>query len=160
MVTALYPGSFDPVTNGHVDITKRGASFFDELVVGVYDTPSKSLLFNTSERVRLFAEAVAHIPNARVVPYTGLTVNFAREIGAKFLVRGLRSGTDFDYEFDMALMNRKVTPEVDTIFLPTALEFQFLSSTLLKEVSRYRGEVGDLVPAHVVEALNKKLHST
>ena len=110
MVTALYPGSFDPVTVGHLNITARASRLFGEVVVGVYDTPSKSLLFTTEERLRLFEDACGHLPNVRVEKYSGLTVRFAKDIGAGVVVRGLRSGYDFEYEFEMAFMNSKLEP--------------------------------------------------
>ncbi len=157
MTIALYPGSFDPVTKGHVDIARRASSLFEKVIVGVYDTPSKKLLFNTEERVRLFKEAVADVENVEVHPYKGLTVHYAREIGAKVLVKGLRASSDFEYEFEMALMNRNVSPDIETICMITRLEYQFLSSSLLKEVQSLGGSVDNLVPPHVAAALKSKL---
>jgi pantetheine-phosphate adenylyltransferase len=154
---ALYPGSFDPVTNGHVDIARRASSLFEKVIVGVYDTPSKKLLFDTEERVRLFMDAVADVENVEVHPYKGLTVHYAREVGAKVLVKGLRASSDFEYEFEMALMNRNVSPEIETICMITRLEYQFLSSSLLKEVHSLGGSVDNLLPPHVAAALKNKL---
>ena len=114
-MTALYPGSFDPVTLGHVDVARRAARLFDKVVVGVYATPSKQLLFDTNERIDLFRRAVADIPNVEVTHFQGLVVRFAQEIGANTIVRGLRSGSDFEYEFDMAFMNRRLAPDVDLV---------------------------------------------
>lgn len=156
MVIALYPGSFDPVTVGHLDITARAAKLFEEVVVGVYDTPSKSLLFDTDERVALFEEAIAHLPNVRVVKYSGLTVRFARDIGAGVVVRGLRSGYDFEYEFEMAFMNSKLEPEVDLVCFMTSQDYVFVSASLLKEVARLGGNIREMVPPNVAEALYSK----
>ena len=156
MVTALYPGSFDPVTVGHLDITARASRLFDEVVVAVYDTPSKSLLFSTNERVALFEEASAHLPNVRVVKYSGLTVRFARDIGAGVIVRGLRSGYDFEYEFEMAFMNSKLEPEVDLVCFMTSQDYVFVSASLLKEVAKLGGDIREMVPPNVAEALYSK----
>ena len=156
MVIALYPGSFDPVTVGHLDIAARAAKLFDEVVVGVYDTPSKSLLFDTDERVALFEQAIAHLPNVRVVKYSGLTVRFARDIGAGVVVRGLRSGYDFEYEFEMAFMNSKLEPEVDLVCFMTSQDYVFVSASLLKEVARLGGNIREMVPPNVAEALYSK----
>lgn len=156
MVIALYPGSFDPVTVGHLDITTRAAKLFDEVVVGVYDTPSKSLLFSTDERVGLFKDASSHLTNVRVVKYSGLTVRFAREIGADVVVRGLRSGYDFEYEFEMAFMNSKLEPDVDLVCFMTSQDYVFVSASLLKEVARLGGNIREMVPPNVAEALYSK----
>jgi pantetheine-phosphate adenylyltransferase len=152
----LYAGSFDPITNGHLDIATRAAALFDEVVIGIYNTPDKHLLFSTEERVELAREAVAHLPNVRVEPYTGLTVEFARRINAKALVRGLRMSADFEREFEMALMNKKLQPEMEMVCLMTSIQYQFLSSSLLKEVAQLRGCIKDLVPDNVAAALGKK----
>jgi pantetheine-phosphate adenylyltransferase len=156
MVVAFYPGSFDPVTVGHLDITERASALFDEVVVGVYDTPSKSLLFTTNERVELFERACGHLPNVRVAKYSGLTVRYAREIGAGVIVRGLRSGFDFEYEFEMAFMNRKLEPEVDLVCFMTSQDYMFVSASLLKEVAKLGGDIREMVPTNVAEALYAK----
>ena len=156
MVTALYPGSFDPVTVGHLDIAARAAKLFDEVVVAVYDTPSKSLLFTTDERVSLFEGACAHLTNVRVVKYSGLTVRYAKEIGAGVIVRGLRSGYDFEYEFEMAFMNSKLEPEVDLVCFMTSQDYVFVSASLLKEVAKLGGDIREMVPPNVAEALYQK----
>ena len=156
MVVALYPGSFDPVTVGHLDIAARASALFDDVVVSVYDTPSKSLLFSTDERVGLFEEACEHLPNVRVVKYTGLTVRFARDIGAGVIVRGLRSGFDFEYEFEMAFMNRKLEPTVDLVCFMTSQDYMFVSASLLKEVAKLGGDIREMVPPNVAEALYEK----
>lgn len=155
MTVALYPGSFDPVTNGHLDIASRAAGIFERLIVAVYDAPPKRLLFSTQERVEMFARSVAHLPNVTVRAYSGLTVDFARAVGARVLVRGLRASQDFEREFEMALMNQKLAADMETIFLATSLGYQFLSSSLLKEVVQLGGNIDDLVPPHVVVALQR-----
>ena len=157
MRVALYPGSFDPITKGHVDITARAAALFDQLVIGVFDTPSKDLMFSTEERVQLVKEAVGHLPNVTVESYSCLTVEFLKEIGAKFIVRGLRMGSDFEREFDMALMNQKLDPEIDTVCLMSNAEYQFISSSLLKEVAELGGKASVFVPECVADALKRKL---
>lgn len=157
MRIALYPGSFDPVTKGHVDVATRAASLFDELIIGVFDMPMKNLLFTTEERVELVKEAMAQIPNLRVEAYDSLTIEFAKKIRANFIVRGLRMGSDFEREFDMALMNRKMSPVVDTICLMSNAEYQFISSSLLKEAAQGGGDVSVFVPECSARALIKKL---
>ena len=159
MVIALYPGSFDPVTVGHLDITARAAKLFDEVIVGVYDTPSKNLLFTTDERFDLFQQACGHLPNVRVVKYSGLTVRYAKDIGASVVVRGLRSGYDFEYEFEMAFMNSKLQPEVDLVCFMTSQDYVFVSASLLKEVARLGGNIREMVPPNVAEALYSKFEN-
>jgi pantetheine-phosphate adenylyltransferase len=151
--SALYPGTFDPITRGHMDIAERAAKLFDRVVVGVYDTPNKALLFDTKARVDLAHEALAHVANVEVRPYSGLTVEFAAEMGASAVVRGLRAYSDFENELQMAHQNRRMRPELETICLMTSLEYSFLSSTLLKDIARYGGEVSTLVPQNVERAL-------
>jgi len=157
MITALYPGAFDPITNGHLDIVIRAAKLFDKVIIGVYDTPAKELLFTTEERVDLVRQAVADLPNVEVEPFTNLTVDFAKEIGAQTIVRGLRIGGDFEREFEMALMNKKLSPEGELVCLIANPEYQFLSSSRLKEVAGLGGNIIDLAPKPVVEALKKKV---
>ena len=159
MITALYPGTFDPVTKGHLDIIQRASEMFDKLVVAVFATPSKNLMFSTKERVELIREATAHLQNMEVVEYTGLTVFFAREVGAKVIVRGLRMVSDFEYEFQMAMMNKKLAPDVDEIFLMASLDQQFVASSLLKEVALLGGDINNLVPENVTKALNHKFRA-
>jgi pantetheine-phosphate adenylyltransferase len=154
---ALYPGSFDPATRGHVDIAERAASLFEQVVVAVYDAPPKDLLFTTEERVELMTKAVAHLPNVRVEAYSGLTVDFAKKVNAKVLVRGLRVSSDFEREFEMALMNKKLAPDMELVCFMSNLEYQFISSSLLKEACKLGGCIDNLVPEHVALAMKDKL---
>jgi pantetheine-phosphate adenylyltransferase len=160
LTVAVYPGSFDPVTNGHLDIANRAAALFDQLIVGVYDVPMKSLLFSTQERVELIRRAASHLPNVRVESYSGLTVGFARKMNAQVIVRGLRMSSDFEREFEMALMNKKLAPDIELVCLMTSLEYQFLSSSLLKEACQLGGDISNLVPEHVATALAEKFGLT
>jgi pantetheine-phosphate adenylyltransferase len=160
MVIALYPGSFDPVTVGHLDIAARAARLFDRVVLGVYDTPSKSLLFSTEERVDLARQACSHLPNLEVTKYQGLTVRYAKDLGAGVIVRGLRSGYDFEYEFEMAFMNHKLEPEVDLACFMTSQDYVFVSASLLKEVARLGGDIRELVPPNVAAAVYQKFGNT
>jgi len=156
LAIGLYPGSFDPVTKGHVDIAERAAPLFEEMVVAIYDNPPKDLLFTTEERVELMRRALAHVPNVRVVSYNSLTVEFARQVKASVMVRGLRMSSDFEREFEMALMNKKLAPEIELICLMTNLEYEFVSATLLKEICMLGGSIEEFVPAHVAIALREK----
>ena len=156
MTTALFPGRFDPVTNGHVDIVMRAARLFDNVVVGIYELQSGTL-FSTEERVDLFAKAIEAYPNVRVKSYTGLTVEFARAESAQVLVRGIRAVTGFEYEFDQALMNKRMAPELESMYLMSSLEHLFISGTRIREVARLGYDVTNLVPAQVAEALKQKL---
>jgi pantetheine-phosphate adenylyltransferase len=157
LTTAIYPGSFDPITNGHLDIIIRASKLFDKLIIGIYDNPEKPILFTTSERAELVEKAVTNLPNVEVRIFSGLTVNFARQVNAQTIVRGLRMSADFEREFDLAMMNKKLSPEVELICLMSDLKYQFLSSSLLKEAARLGGDVDNLVPKHVAEALSKKV---
>lgn len=156
MTVALYPGSFDPVHNGHIDIATRAAQIFDRLIVGVYDTPPKNLLFTTEERVAMMRQALAELPNVEVLSYKGLTVDFARQVGAQVLVRGLRVTYDFELEYQMALTNKKLAPDLETVCLMTTLEHAFLSSSVVKEIALMGGCVREMVPDHVADALVQK----
>lgn len=157
-LTAVYPGSFDPLTLGHLDIAARAAKLVDELVVAVYATPSKNLLFTTDERVELWRDAIAYarLPNVRVNAYEGLTTTFARGVGALAIVRGLRAVSDFEVEFQQALMYRKLAPEIETLMIVTSLTHLFVSSSLLKEVARLNADMDDLVTPGVARALRSK----
>jgi len=156
LAIGLYPGSFDPVTKGHVDIAERAAPLFEEMVVAIYDNPPKDLLFTTEERVELMRKALAHVPNVRVVSYNSLTVEFAKKVKASVMVRGLRMSSDFEREFEMALMNKKLAPEIELICLMTNLEYEFVSATLLKEICMLGGSIEEFVPGHVAIALREK----
>ena len=156
MADAVYPGTFDPVHNGHLDIVTRASRLFDRLLVAVYESPPKSLLFSTEERVELFKASVADIPNVDVVPFKGLAVKFARKVGAQFIVRGLRAGFDFENEFEMALMWRNLDPEVDVVCMMSALQYQFVYSSRIKEVARMTGDIRSLVPPQVATGLEAK----
>jgi pantetheine-phosphate adenylyltransferase len=156
MIRALYPGTFDPIHNGHIDIATRAANLFDELVIGIYDSPPKSLLFDTPQRIALARQALAHLPNVRVASYRGLTVEFARQIGASVMVRGLRAISDFEFEFQMALTNKKLAPDIEFVSLMTSLEYTFLSSTVLKEVAALGGDISGLAPEVVQAALKAR----
>lgn len=156
MTVALYPGTFDPITNGHLDIATRAASIFDKLIIGIYDKPSKRLMFNTEERVSMAKQTVAHLPNVNVQSYSGLTIEFARTIGAKVMVRGLRMSSDFEREFEMEMMNKKLAPDIELVCFMASLQYQFLSSSLLKEVAELKGCLDNMVPGHVAGALQKK----
>ena len=158
MITALYPGTFDPVHNGPVDITRRAAQLWDQIIVAVYDRPNKKLMFEAGERVALFAEAVADLPNVTVVPYSGLTVAYARQVGAKVMVRGLRAISDFEYEFQIALTNKKLAPDIEFCALMTSLEHAFLSASILKEVALLDGDITSMCPPHVAAALRQRAH--
>ena len=153
MARAVYPGSFDPVHNGHVDIANRASELFDELVVGVYDAPPKTLEFTTQERVDLFLASVGHLDNVKVFPFAGLAVDFAREMDAGFILRGLRAGFDFELEFEMALMWRNLAPDIDVVCMMSSLEFQFVYSSRIKEVARLGANIDNLVPPQVSAAL-------
>ncbi len=154
MTVAMYPGRFDPVTNGHLDIVRRAVSIYEGVVVAVAD--SRSTLFTTEERVQLFSAAVADMPTVRVVANKGLTVDAARQEGAKVLVKGLRAITDFNSEFDMALMNRKMAPEVESTFLMTSVEYLFVSASRIRELASFGYPIEDMVPPVVAAALREK----
>ena len=156
MNIAIYPGSFDPITNGHLDIATRAAKIFDKVIIGVYKNPNKPILFNTEERVELIRQAIAGLPNVEVKSFSGLTVDLAKKVKAKAIVRGLRMSADFEREFDMAMMNKRMYPELETVCLMARVEYQFLSSSLLKEAASLGGAIDDLVPKHVASALRKK----
>ena len=159
MTIAIYPGTFDPITNGHLDIATRAAEIFEKLIIGVYDIPNKRLLFTTVERVELVRQAIVGLPNVEVEAFPDLTVDFAKRVGAKVMVRGLRMSADFEREFEMALMNKKLAPELELVCLMSRLEYQFLSSSLLKEAASLGGSIDELVPKNVAEALRKKFQA-
>jgi len=156
LTIAIYPGSFDPITNGHFDVATRAAKLFEKLIICIYDRPNKHLVFTTEERVALARQTTAALPNIEVQAFTGLTVDFALKLGAQAIVRGLRMSTDFEREFEMAMMNKKLSPELDVVCLMADLKYQFLSSSLLKEVAELDGNINGLVPRPVAEALRTK----
>ncbi len=153
---AIYPGTFDPIHLGHVDIATRSAHIFDELIVAVYDRPAKNLMFTIEERVLLANQALAALPNVSVVPYGGLTVGFARQVGAQAVVRGLRVISDFEWEYQMALTNRQLAPEIEFVCLMTRQAHAFLSSSIVKEVALLNGDVSKMAPPHVAAVLKEK----
>ncbi len=153
---AVYPGTFDPIHLGHVDIATRAANIFDDLVVAVYDRPAKSLMFSVEERVALASQALTDLPNVRVLPYSGLTVEFARQVGAQAIVRGLRVISDFELEYQMALTNRQLAPQIEVVCLMTRQSHAFLSSSIVKEIALLKGNVRGMVPSHVMVALEAK----
>jgi len=157
MTTAIYPGSFDPITNGHLDIVKRASSIFERVIIGVYDIPQKSLLFSVEERVDMARKAVTEYKNVEVLSYSGITVEFARKAKAQVLVRGLRASSDFEREFEMALMNKKLASDIELVCFMANLRYQFLSSSLLKEIIQLGGNLDDMMPPHVSAALKKKV---
>ena len=156
MVIAVYPGTFDPPTYGHMDIIERAAALVEKLIVGIYENPDKQPLFSFEQRVRLVEEAVTGLPNVHVKAFKGLTVDFIRQIGGKVMIRGLRASSDFEREFEMALMNRKLAPGIELLCLMTSSQYQFLSSTLIKEVAKLGGCLEGMVPDHVAVALKEK----
>ena len=156
MPKAIYPGTFDPIHNGHIDIAVRAASLFDHLTVAIYARPLKNLLFTTEERERMIVESLGHIPNISVATYRQLTVNFAREIGAQVIVRGLRVISDFELEFQMALTNKKLAADIEFMCLMTSQEYAFLSASTVKEIAMLGGCVEGMVPPHVAEAMRAK----
>jgi len=153
---AVYPGTFDPVTNGHLDIIKRGLQIFQSLTVAVARSSKKSPLFDIDERVKMMEAATSSYKNVSVEPFTGLLTDYMREHGGKAIIRGLRAISDFEYEFQMAMMNRKLNDEVDTVFLMPSEEYFFLTSTLVKEVAGYGGDIKSLVPKQVLGHLQRK----
>ena len=159
MTIAIYPGTFDPVHFGHIDVARRAAALFDKLIVAVYDLPQKRLMFSVDDRVAMVREALADMPQVPVESYSGLTVDFARRQGASAIVRGLRVVSDFELEYQMALTTRKLAPEVDMVCLMTSLEHAFISSTIVKEVAMAGGSVHEFVPSHVERLLQARIAS-
>ena len=153
---ALYPGTFDPITNGHADIVLRASRIFDHVIVAVAHGTSKNVCFPTDQRVELARVVLADVPNCEVCRFDGLLANFARERGARIILRGLRAVSDFEYEFQLAGMNRKIIPEVDTIFLTPSEQYQFISSSLIREIAALKGDVSAFVHPAVAAALVKR----
>ena len=157
MVKALFPGTFDPIHYGHIDIAERAARLFDEVIMAVYDRPLKSLMFSPQERMDLVREAFKLNPKIKVTGYSGLTVDFCRKAGAQVIVRGLRVFSDFEFEFRMALANQRLATDIETIALITAEQHTFLSSSTVREIASLGGDVSSMVPPHVDSALKRKI---
>lgn len=156
MKTAIFPGSFDPPTNGHMDIIERASSIYDKLIVAVLNNPAKKYMFTTEERVSMLKEACSAYSAVEVASFEGLLVEYAKARGCRIILRGLRAVTDFEYEFTMALMNKKLAPEVETLFIVTSAVNQFISSSSIKEIVRFGGPVEDMVPVAVAKRLEKR----
>jgi pantetheine-phosphate adenylyltransferase len=157
IVRALFPGTFDPIHYGHLDIARRAARLFDEVVIAVYDRPMKTLIFQPEERINLVRQSIEDDPTISVVGYSGLTVDFCHQIGAQVIVRGLRVFSDFEYEFRMALANHRLAPDIEVISLITNEEHTFLSSSTVREIASLNGDVSSMVPPHVEKALKSRL---
>jgi pantetheine-phosphate adenylyltransferase len=156
--TAICPGSFDPVTLGHIDIIARAAKMFDKLVVAVLDNSSKQPSFTLDERVSLIKKATVGINNIEITSFSGLLVDFAKKIDASVIVKGLRAVSDFEYEFQMALINRELYPEIDTVFLTTDSKYMYLSSSVVKEIARYNGDIKTFIPSQIYEEVANRLN--
>ena len=158
MLKGIYPGSFDPVTYGHLDVIERSSKLVDEFIVGVLNNKAKSPLFSAEERVRMLNEVTKDMPNVTVVPFEGLLVDFARKMDAGLVIRGLRAITDFEYELQMAQTNHKMEPDVETVFLTTSLDYSYLSSTTVKEVAAFGGDISQFVPGIVADLIEEKMN--
>lgn len=156
-ITAIYPGSFDPVTNGHLDLIERASRLFDRLVVAILLNPEKDPLFSVEERVEMLRQVVGHLPNVEIDTFEGLLVDYARRQGARVLLRGIRAVSDYEYELQMALMNRNLQPEIETVFMLPAEAYSYLSSRLVKEVARLGGSIDNLVPEAVHRRIRARL---
>ena len=157
---AIYPGSFDPVTNGHVDIVQRGRDLFDEVIVAILYNPAKTALFSVQERMEMLRDSMKNIPGLRFDTFSGLLVDYARSQGAQAILRGMRAVSDFEYEFQLALMNRKLNRDIQTVFLMTGLRWIFTSSSIIKEAASFGGDISDMVPPLVERKLKAKLQHT
>jgi len=160
MNIAIVPGSFDPVTNGHLDIIKRTSELFDTIYVSILSNSSKNPLFSVEERIALIKRVTQDLPNVKVEGFTGLLVDYAREKEAKFIVKGLRAVTDFEYEFQMSLTNKQLAPEIETFFITTSAKYAYLSSSIVKEVARYGGDFTEMVPLEIIEDIKEKIGGT
>jgi len=156
MLRAIYPGSFDPVTYGHLDVIERSSAIVDELIVGVLNNNAKMPLFSVKERVKMLCEVLVGLPNVKVIPFEGLLVNFAKQTESKVIIRGVRAITDFEYEFTMSQTNSILAPDIETLFLTTSLEYSYLSSSTVKEVAAFGGDISQFVPPIVAEHIKKK----
>lgn len=157
MRRAIYPGSFDPVTNGHIDIIRRAAGIADELIVGILQNKAKTPLFSVEERVIILRKVTENLKNVKIVPFEGLLIDFAAQMDAKVIIRGLRAITDFEYELQMSQTNRKLNADIETLFLTTSLEYSYLSSTTVKEVACFGGDISQFVPEYVAEKVTEKI---
>lgn len=157
MKAAIYPGSFDPVTYGHLDIIRRAAEIFDELTVSVLNNKTKTPLFSVEERVKMLEEVTGNMSNVKIVPFEGLLIDFAKKMDAGMVIRGLRAITDFENELKMAQTNHKLSPKVETVFLTTSLEYAYLSSTVVKEVAYFGGDISQFVPQNVERSIQEKI---
>lgn len=157
MLRAIYPGSFDPVTLGHMDIIRRSSNIVDELIVGVLNNNAKTPLFSVKERVRMLKEATKELENVQIIPFEGLLIDFVKKMDAKLVIRGLRAITDFEYELQMAQTNRILSTDVDTMFLTTSLQYAYLSSTTVKEAASFGADISKFVPEYVVRQVEAKL---
>jgi len=157
-VRALYPGTFDPPTNGHIDLIQRGSKLFEHLTVGILNNPVKNPLFTVKERAEMLREATSGLGNVSVATFDGLMVDFARQLGALAVLRGIRAISDYEHEFQMALMNRRLAPEIETVFLQPAGRYSFISSRMLKEVFSFGGDVTGLVPPNVLKRLRARIN--
>ena len=157
MLRAIYPGSFDPVTFGHLDIMTRACNIVDELIIGVLRNKVKMPLFSVEERVKMLEEVTCNLPNVRIIPFEGLLVDFAKELDAKVVIRGLRAITDFEYELQMAQTNQKLQSDIETLFLTTSLDYSYLSSTTVKEVAAFGGDISQFVPEAVADRMKDKM---
>ena len=157
MSIAVYPGSFDPVTLGHIDVIKRASKLFDHLIIGVLNNRAKTPLFSVEERVKMLKEVTKDLPNVEIIPFDGLLVDFAEQIGADVVIRGLRAITDFEYELQMSQTNQRMKPDIETMFLTTSIEYSYLSSTTVREIAAFGGDVSQFVPEAVEIALREKM---
>ncbi len=157
MTTLVYPGSFDPLTNGHLDIIERGAKLADRLVIGILKNSSKAPMFTLEERIAIMQAAISHLPNVEIISFDGLLVDFMKSQNAKTVIRGLRAVSDFEYELQMAQANRDLYPDMETMFLATKVEYSFISSTIVKEILRYGGNIRHLVPKASIEVIESIL---
>ena len=157
MLRAIYPGSFDPVTFGHLDMMTRACNIVDELIIGVLRNKAKMPLFSVEERVKMLEEVTCNLPNVRIIPFEGLLVDFAKKMDAKVVIRGLRAITDFEYELQMAQTNQKLQSDIETLFLTTSLDYSYLSSTTVKEVAAFGGDISQFVPEAVADRMKDKM---
>ena len=160
MLKAVYPGSFDPVTYGHLDIIERTCKIADEVIVGVLNNKGKMQLFSVEERVKMLEEATRELPKVKIIPFEGLLVEFVKELNANMVIRGLRAITDFEYELQMSQTNHKLEPGIETMFLTTSLEYSYLSSTIVKEVAAFGGDISQFVPEVVINRMKEKMPQT